>query len=57
MLKNEIDVLVIAHNICIAFDYLNTDVQDRYILRLRAIEKDVCRQARDVQSKEKDGRI
>lgn len=42
MLKNEMDVLVIAHNICVAFDYVPTKEQDRYIRSLRAIERAVC---------------
>ena len=46
MLKNETDVLVIAHNICVAFDDLDTKKQDFLIRRLREIEKDACAESR-----------
>lgn len=46
MLKNEIDVLVIAHNICVAFDDLESKRQDVFVRRLREIEKDACADSR-----------
>ena len=46
MLKNEIDVLVIAHNICVAFAFLNAKRQEYFIRQLRLIEKEVCEQVR-----------
>lgn len=42
MLKNETDVLVIAHNICVAFDDIDSKRQDIFVRRLREIERDAC---------------
>ena len=52
MLKNEIDVLVIAHNICIAFDYVPVKKQDFYLHQLRMIEKEICNMANHERRKE-----
>lgn len=46
MLKNEIDILVIAHNICVAFDDIDSKRQDVFVRRLREIEKDACAESR-----------
>ena len=46
MFKNEIDVLVIAHNICVAFAFLNAKRQEYFLRQLRLIEKEVCEQVR-----------
>ena len=45
MLKNEIEVLVIAHNICVAFEYVPSKEQIYYLQQLRGIEKDACSMA------------
>ena len=54
MLKNEIDVLVIAHNICVAFDYVPMKDQERYIRSLREIERAVCHKAVSERRKEEN---
>jgi hypothetical protein len=46
MLKNEMDILVIAHNICVAFDNISLKNQGDIIRRLREIEKSACADAR-----------
>ena len=46
MVKNELDVLVIAHNICVAFDFLNAKSQQYFVRQLRLIEKEVCGRVR-----------
>ena len=60
MLKNEIDVLVIAHNISVAFDYLSIKRQKYFVNQLRTIEQKVCEEAsaernKQVQLTEKGG--
>jgi len=52
MLKNELDVLVIAHNVCIAFDYLPPKKQEYFLGQLRIIEKEVCTEAQFAKQKE-----
>ena len=54
MLENEIDVLVIAHNICVAFDYVPIKTQARYLRALREIERAVCDIAQFERRKEQE---
>ena len=46
MLKNELDVLRIAHNIVVAFEFLTLKDQERFLLGLNLIEKECCALAR-----------
>ncbi len=46
MLKNEMDVLVIAHNICVAFDFIPARDQEKYLRQLRSVEREVIRVCR-----------
>lgn len=49
MTENKTDVLVIAHNICTAFDYLTREEEETFLFRLRAVEKDCCQRAQYIR--------
>ena len=53
MLNTEIDVLVIGHNICVAFGFLPIGKQVKYIRLLRDIERRVIDDAGVERDKEK----
>ncbi len=59
MSKNEIDVLVMAHNICVSFDWLPVKEQEDIIKELRKIERGACKMASILRLREeekKDGK-
>uniref|UniRef100_A0A6M3X4I1 Uncharacterized protein n=1 Tax=viral metagenome TaxID=1070528 RepID=A0A6M3X4I1_9ZZZZ len=56
MLKNELDVLVITHNTCIAFEYLTPKKQEYFVRQLRMIEREICAAAQSAKQKtEREG--
>ena len=51
MLKNELSILRIAHNIVVAFDYLSLIQQEAHVAELERIEREVCNMAQNERIK------